>query len=87
MHICSCPGEQHPTWGACIRAKGIAIGYCRSATNPRYDRTAQRQWDRDLDAYARARKQGIQPDGTQRRQVERAVRASNETGAAYGNTG
>ena len=64
-----------------MRAKGLKIGYCRSAAG--LDASTQKKWDRDLAAYKTARAEGIQPTGTSRRAVDAAVRASNETGVAF----
>jgi hypothetical protein len=43
-----------------------------------------RKWDKELQAYRNARAQGIQPDGTSMRQIEKAVKISDKTGKAYG---
>lgn len=77
-------GREHASYGAYLRDKNLAITDCRSATNPRHDRTVGKAWDRGLEAYASARRQGIQPDSTKRRDVERAVKISDESGRAYG---
>lgn len=85
--ISVCPTQDHESWGACRRAMGLAVAYCRSATNPRNDFSASKRWDKDLSLYARTRKEGIQPDGTSRSQVEHAIKESDRTGVAYGNPG
>ncbi|HKN44292.1 MAG TPA: hypothetical protein VJW23_10230 [Propionibacteriaceae bacterium] len=64
-----------------MKAKGLRIGYANSANGMDY--SAQKRWDRDLDAYKDARAQGIQPSGTSRPQVEAALAISNTTGTAY----
>lgn len=84
-HVCRCPEGGHATFGACMRAKGIHIGYARSAAG--LDATKEKRWTRELDAYADARRQGVQPAGTRLGQVEAAMRASEKTGIAYGATG
>ncbi len=43
-----------------------------------------RKWDKELKAYRNARAQGIQPDGTSMKQIEKAVKISDKTGKAYG---
>ena len=43
-----------------------------------------RKWDAELKAYKDARAQGIQPAGTSMKQIQKAVKISNETGKAYG---
>lgn len=76
----SCVTRDHETWGECVRAKALAIGYCGQGGG---DATAQKQWDANLDAYRAARAQGIQPAGTDRASVERAVALSDAAGKAY----
>lgn len=47
-----------------------------------------KKWDAELNAYASARKQGIQPDGTSMKKITEALDKSNKAGKAYdANTG
>jgi hypothetical protein len=49
--------------------------------------TTQKKWNSELEAYRSARAQGIQPNGTKRKQIEAAHNASEKLGTAYdGNT-
>lgn len=49
---------------------------------------SQKKWDAELNAYAAARKQGIQPAGTSMRAVQDALDKSDKAGKAYdANTG
>lgn len=82
MHVCKCLGEDHATFGACIRAKRVGVSWCRSASG--LDATKEKKWDAELAAYKAARAEGIQPDGTTMGQITRARRVSDETGTAYG---
>jgi hypothetical protein len=82
--IAACATQDHASWGACRRAHGIKVGYCRSATNPNHDYTADKRWNAELDLYASARKQGIQPDSTQTRQIRHALDESDRVGKPYG---
>lgn len=77
---CPTPG-QHATYGECLRAKALHVGYCRSAAG--LDRTREKQWDADNQAYADARRQGIRPASTNRAAVDAAVRESDRTGVAF----
>jgi hypothetical protein len=43
----------------------------------------QKKWDKELDLYRSARKQGIQPAGTSTKQVQKALDDSNKVGKAY----
>lgn len=40
--------------------------------------------DKELDLYRQARKQGIQPDSTRTKDIQKAIEVSNKTGHAYG---
>jgi hypothetical protein len=46
--------------------------------------TGQQTWNRELDAYEKARAEGIQPDGTKMHKIEAAKKMSDATGVAYG---
>lgn len=76
--MCEC----HATYGAHLRAKRFTIGYARSHVGS--DFSSEKRFQRDLDAYADARRQGVQPDGTSRRQVEKALEISDRIGTPYG---
>jgi len=79
-----CLTQDCPSWGACVRGKALKITYCRSATNPRNDATAEKRWNKELDLYASARRQGIQPETTKAKDITHALRESDRVGAAYG---
>lgn len=66
----ACLTRDHRTYGECIRAKGLQVS---PAINDSYG-TRQKAWDRDLDHYESAVNQGLQPEGTQRHQVDAALR-------------
>lgn len=77
---CPTPGA-HASWGECVRSKGTRIAWAASASGQ--DKSTQDRYDRDLDFYAQARSEGIQPMGTKRAQVEHAFRESDASGSAY----
>ena len=62
------------------RVKSIKVAYCGIGGG---DATAQRQWDRNLDLYRKARAEGIQPTGTSKSKVMAAIRQSDKTGSAF----
>ena len=76
-----CPTKDHASYADCLRDSGLRIAYARSASG--WDATRQKKWDRELADYRSAVKQGIEPDGTDRASIDKAVRISNETGQAY----
>ncbi len=82
MCTSNCATQDHETWGDCIRAKALRIGYCQSAAGR--DATAQRRWDAELDRYKAARADGIQPEGTSTAKINQAVALSEKHGVAYG---
>ena len=45
--------------------------------------TTQKKWNSELEAYRSARAQGIQPNGTKRKQIQAAHDASEKLGTAY----
>jgi hypothetical protein len=69
------------TFGECIRAKGLRVGFCRSAAG--IDRTMDTRVKKELELYASARRQGIQPAGTKTSQIRHALDASDKSGVAY----
>lgn len=77
---CLTPGS-HKTFGECIRAMNVKVGYCRSAAG--LDLTRQKKWDAELSAYKAARSEGIQPEGTTMAKVRKAVEISDNAGKAY----
>lgn len=76
-----CRTQDHESWGDCLRASNLKIGYCGQGGG---DATAQKKWDSELGLYREARAQGIQPDGTSTQKIRQAIDVSNQTGHAYG---
>ncbi len=77
-----CKTKTHRTYAECLRDKNTTTYL--AAPSRGLDGTRQRQWDRELERYRAARKQGIQPDGTKMAKVVEAERLSDAAGAAYG---
>lgn len=80
MTFCTC-GAGHKTFGACMRAKNIRVGYCRSASN--LDYTAEKRNTRELSAYKAARDQKVQPAGTGLYQTQTALEVSDRMGRPF----
>lgn len=75
-----CPTQDCPSFGHCLKNKGVrAVGVDISKG---FEQSKERKWNRDLDAYADARRQGIQPASTNRSSVDEAVKLSNDYGVA-----
>lgn len=76
-----CRTQDHASYHACLQAAGTRVAYAGRGGG---DLTAQKKWDKELDLYRRARKEGIQPDGTTMPKIVDAMRQSDKAGAAYG---
>lgn len=66
----NCQTKNHETYGECLRAKSLQLS---PHINGEYG-SRQKQWDKDLDHYEGAVNQGVQPEGTQRWQVDKALK-------------
>jgi hypothetical protein len=66
----SCATKDHKSYGECLRAKSLQVS---PQVNEVY-RSKQKKWDSDLNHYESAVRQGLQPEGTQRHQVDAAFR-------------
>lgn len=69
----SCLTKDHATWGECIRAKGLQVS---PAINDNYG-SRQRAWDRELDNYESATRQGLNPAGTKQHHIDAAIREAD----------
>jgi hypothetical protein len=76
-----CPTQDHDSYGECLRAARIRVAYCDSVN--RQDCTRQKKWDRELSDYRDCVRQGMNPDGTGRASIDKAVAWSEATGRAY----
>jgi len=66
----TCRTKDHKTFGECMRAKGLKI-------SPRISdsySTKQKTWDRELDSYESAVRQGVHPEGTTQAKIDKAMR-------------
>jgi hypothetical protein len=77
-----CRTKDHRSYADCLQDKGVKTYL--AAPSKGLDGTTQKRWDSELSSYREARSQGIQPDGTTRRHIEKAVRLSDMRGMAYG---
>jgi hypothetical protein len=62
------------------KAKTLQLSPGDAASNKNM---SQKKWDKELNLYRDARKQGIQPAGTSTKQVQKAIDDSNKVGKAY----
>lgn len=58
------------SFGECVRAKGIQLS---PAVNDQYG-TRQKAWDKELDSYESATRQGLNPAGTKQHHIDQAIK-------------
>lgn len=66
----TCPTKNHMTFGECMRAKALKL-------SPRISDsygTKQKAWDKELDSYESAVRQGVHPEGTTQAKIDKAMR-------------
>ena len=76
-----CPTQDHESYAACLRGKGVRVMYANSANG--LDLTREKKWDKELTAYADARAAGIQPERTTMAAVREANELSDQAGKAF----
>jgi hypothetical protein len=64
----ACLTKDHESFGECLRAKNLHLNPNLADTN------AQKSWDKELDNYESARRQGVEPAGTKQHQIDAAMR-------------
>src|SRR5215475_10308837 len=69
----SCPTKDHKSWGECVRSKGLQLS---PAINDSYG-TRQKTWDKELDSYESAVRQGLEPAGTKQKHIDAAIREAD----------
>jgi 4-hydroxyphenylpyruvate dioxygenase-like putative hemolysin len=69
-----CRTKDHASYAECCRDGAVRVTF---------QATPKNSWDKELNAYASARAQGIQPASTRTPDIERAVEASQVQGVAF----
>lgn len=65
------------------KAKGLQLATGDASGNIVASGTTQKKWDKELAFYKEARAQGVQPEGTNRKAIEKALDASAVLNQAY----
>ena len=76
-----CITKDHDTYGQCLRAASLRVGWAKSHLG--IDRTRERGKQAELDLYKTARSAGIQPASTKTPDIRRAIEISEKAGAAF----
>lgn len=72
----SCPTKDHQSFGECLRSKNLQLS---PAVSDSYG-SRQKAWDRELDNYESAVRQGLEPAGTKQHHVDAAIREAEANG-------
>ena len=78
-----CRTRDHASFAACMRDKGVRPVALESVSGPGFALERQKAWDRELNEYAAARRQGIQPATTNLKDIRKALDASDAMGKPY----
>jgi hypothetical protein len=76
-----CITKDHATYGQCLRAASLRVGWGRSHLG--IDRTREKSKNQELDFYHEARMAGIQPATTRTPDIRKAFELSEKAGAAF----
>lgn len=76
-----CITKDHATYGQCLRAASLRVGWSRSHLG--IDRTREKNKNQELDLYVEARRAGIQPATTKTPDIRKAFELSEKAGAAF----
>lgn len=77
-----CRTKDHKSYSECLRSKGTRVAYSNSVKSGG-DYTTQKSWDRELDFYESAVRQGMEPESTRTPDIRAAVAWSDRHGEAY----
>ena len=76
-----CYTKDHATYGECLRAASLRVGWGRSHLG--IDRSREKGKESELDLYRTARAAGIQPATTRTPDIRKAMEVSEKAGAAF----
>jgi len=79
-----CPTQDHSSWGDCLRASNIQMSTGDANGSLVSSGWTNKKWDKELQMYRDAKRQGIQPEGTSTRQIRKDMDLSDKTRVAYG---
>lgn len=71
-----CKTQDHASWGECVRAKRYLTCYPEAKAYHKFN-------DGEVQHFRDAAEQGILPDTTRRKDVDRAIKISESTGKPY----
>lgn len=81
-----CKTQDHESYSDCLQSKNTGFAGC-FPTRQGWDKTKENADVKELESYYSAVRQGIEPISTKKKDIDAAVKLSNEAGKAFdGNT-
>ena len=81
-----CKTQDHASYAECLQQANLGFAGC-FPTRQGWDKDRENADKKELDSYYAAVRQGIEPISTKKRDIDAAVKLSNEAGMAFdGNT-
>ena len=79
----SCKTQDHQSYGDCLQQNMPMVDPSTTPSRSGWDKDQIKKDDRELDSYYSAIKQGIEPRSTRQKDIDAAVKFSNEGGKAF----
>jgi hypothetical protein len=81
-----CKTQDHESYSDCLQAANFGFAGCFPSRQG-WDKDKEKNWDKELDSYYSAVRQGVEPISTKTKDIVAAMMLSNEAGKAFdGNT-
>jgi len=77
-----CKTQNHESYADCLLAANTGFAGC-FPTRQHWDKDKEKKWDKEVDSYYDAVRQGIEPRSTRQPDIDAAVQLSNEAGKAF----
>jgi len=78
-----CKTKDHATYAECLQQNMPMISPSSTPSRSGWDRDKIKKDDKELDSYYSAVRQGIEPRSTRQKDIDAAVKLSNESGKAF----
>ena len=79
----SCKTQDHATYAECLKSNMPMIAPSAKPSSTGWDMERVKKDNKELDSYYSAVRQGIEPISTKQKDIDTAVKISNETGSAF----
>ncbi len=80
-----CKTQDHESYSECLQAANFGFAGC-FPTRQGWDKDKENRDNREIQSYWDATRQGIEPRSTRQKDIDAAVKLSNEAGRAFDGT-